>query len=295
MVVIEKVIKKDFLITTDIIDAVSNSISIHRNDIVKENITRFCDSVLPVVKKIPVKNYWEKNFLSGMGDQKMSHLTSFNQDYNANKELNFLKNSHFNDGVSRFIDHLDETADKLLDSVNLLIEFSRVNEVLTFLCSNQLLAQGLGLKLFLLLCLGHSTSFTFFLLKVQVHLEKLITPFYHYTKVKFNFLCKHKYVIGGTFSGLGFLAFQVKNLYSAQIKYISIPSESSWAPKAGDIKNFFQVAKNVVCIPVYIGANIFVSFSKAIREGLFDGAFTHETRAEFEKVLNILFQKYLKK
>jgi hypothetical protein len=44
-----------------------------------------------------------------------------------------------------------------------------------------------------------------------------------------------------------------------------------------------------------MGANLFASFSKAIREGLFDGAFICEKRAEFEKIINIIFQKYLKK
>ena len=186
------------------------------------------------MKKIPIKDYWEKNFYSDMGNQTSSYLTSLNQQVNVNKELNIWKNPHLSDGISRFINHLDDTADRSLDSINLLIDFLRINEALTFLCSNQLLAKGLGLKLFLFLYLGNSDLFTFFLLKVHVHLEKLITPLYNYVKIKFYLIYKDNCVVRGTFSGLGRIVFDVKSLYCDPLEHIP-PRNVSWVPKKKSI------------------------------------------------------------
>ena len=234
MVAVNKLTRNESLTTTDIMDSVSSTILMDKNDMVKENITRFCDSVLPVVKKIPIKHYWEKNFCSGMGNQTSSYFTSLNQQVNVNKGLNVWKNPHLNDGVSRFINHLDDTADRLLESINLLIEFSKINEVLTFLCSNQLLAKGLGLNLFFLLYLGNCDSFTFFLLKVHVHLEKLITPLYNYVKIKFYLIYKDKRILGETFSGLGRIVFDLKSFCCDPLERIP-PRKISWVPKKRSI------------------------------------------------------------
>ena len=76
MVAVNKLVRNKSLITTDIMDSVSSSILMDKNDMVKENISRFCDSVLPVVKKVLIKDYWEKKFCSGMGNQ-MSFIFDF--------------------------------------------------------------------------------------------------------------------------------------------------------------------------------------------------------------------------
>lgn len=197
---------------SDVKQAVHTSIG--DDPALNEAVLVFSGKALKVAGKVPLKS---KPEVGVVGDHDPLNLGNSQEvlkiqglEYNSTP---FKEHPELETAVSAFVKNSNLGSGNVLDLLELLEQYAKVNETLTFLCSNPMLSRALGANLFIIcyFSLGVEGSYSYFLNSVRSKVEWRLRPFERGFKstLKFVWDNKYRFLSGATLSG-GFYVLTTK-------------------------------------------------------------------------------------
>lgn len=278
-----------------VLNAVLSSTS--ENQEVKQAVLTLSDKAIRAAEKCPMRPGVEEGLKESVTNVPASDLTRWNDQGLGFKDLDLVDLPAYKSLVTKFTSQLDLGSDAM-QSIDILIELSNTNELITFLSANHMLIKGLGLPMFMIsyYSMGGENSFKTFLGEVRDLVEWKTTPMYRSLKVSFLFIYKHKFkVLISTTSLSGFVyhlwflkvkAPLIEALPLPPIPKLELKLESQWSPTDPLTKGYFTSVRGSIGSFFYMITNTVSSAVVGGREGVIDAVVTPETRLKIEEGVN---------
>lgn len=214
------------------------------------------------------------------------------------QHVELSEHPQFNEMADKFISKTNLGSGRVLESIDLLIEACKINELVTFLASSPLLAKGLGLHLFMVGYYSFSVegSLKSFLSSVRDKVEWQSTPVFRSVKVGCEFIYKHKLKFMGTTSALVFTyhyffnstLFKIlpqKNLVVTKTPIVVLEN-SPWVFRTPKSESNFLSVKDWLCQSAYMASNTLSSMIWASKQGVMDSPLPPEVKDSIREKAN---------
>lgn len=288
------IVQKSKLEPEQVLKGVSSSVE--GNQEAQDAVLSLSYKAIKAAERLPIKPGVEDGLKESLVNLSGSELARLNEQGLGFKDVSIVDLPSYKSLVVKFTSQLDlASGPNPVESIDILIELSNANELVTFLSANHVLVKGLGLPMFMVgyYSLGSENSFKIFLGEVRDLVEWKLTPIYRSVKVSFSFVYKHKFKIISATSLVGFIShycffnFKVPLIKPlAPAPKLELQLESKWAPSDPLTKDRFVAVRDLVGQTSYMISNTFSSFFIGARHGVIDAAVTPEMREQIEIGVN---------
>lgn len=182
--------------------------SVEENPEAQDAVLSLSYKAIKAAERFPMKPGVEDGLQDSLVNVSGSELARLNKQGLGYKDVSIVDLPSYENLVVKFTSQLDlASGPNPVESIDILIELSNANELVTFLSANHVLIKGLGLPMFMIgyYSLGSENSFKIFLGEVRDLVEWKPTPVYRSIRVSFSFVYKHKFKIISTTSLVGFI------------------------------------------------------------------------------------------